>query len=89
MKRMVCAAVLAAASTFAGGGVALGHDISVVPPGEGQGTEHPLAKALTPAIFPDGDDPNTTPDSAASQGTNTACDAIPRHAAVTITGGSC
>lgn len=89
MKRILCAAALAVALTFTGGGVALGHDIVVTPPGGGQGTSHPLAKGITPAIFPDGDDLNTAPDSAASQGTNTACEAIPGHAAVTITGGSC
>jgi hypothetical protein len=90
MKRMVCAAALAVALTFAGGGCVLAHTITVENNGAGVvHQEKDLARGITPRIFPDGPDPGDAPDSAASQGTNTACEAIPEDSAVTIKGGSC
>lgn len=90
MKRMVCAVALAAALTFAGGGGVMAHRITVDTPGAGVVHDgKPLARELTPKIFPDGPDPGDALDSAASQGTNTACEAIPANTAVTISGGSC
>ena len=88
MKRVFRAVALFAALSLATVGTAAAHEITVTPPGGGAGTSHDLAKG-TPRHFPDGDDPGTAPDSAASQGTNTACEAIPAGDPVTITGGSC
>ena len=91
MKRAFRVVALFAALALATLGTAAAHDISVSPPGGGEGTEHGLAKRLTPRIFDaDGNyvgDSGTN--SAASQGTNTACEAIPPGGPVTITGGSC
>ncbi len=88
MKRVLLALALFAALSLGSIGAAAAHEITVIPPGGGVGTSHDLAKG-TPRHFPDGDDPGTAPDSAASQGTNTACAAIPAGGPVTITGGSC
>ena len=88
MKRAFRVAALFAAPALASAGAAAAHEITVTPPGGGVGTSHGLAKG-TPRHFPDGDDPGTAPDSAASQGTNTACEAIPADGPVSITGGSC
>jgi hypothetical protein len=83
MKRMICAAALAAALVTGVGGDTMAHKITVDTPGTGMvRNAEPLAKDLTP------DHPKKD-GSAASQGTNTACEAIPEHSAVTITGGTC
>lgn len=90
MKRILCAAALAAALTFTGGSGVIAHTITVDNPGAGVvHQDKDLARNITPRIFPDGPDLGTAPDSAASQGTNTACEAIPGQSAVTIKGGSC
>jgi hypothetical protein len=90
MKRMICAAALAVALTFTGGSGVMAHTITVENPGTGVvHQDKDLARNITPRIFPDGPDPGLAPDSAASQGTNTACEAIPENSAVTIKGGSC
>ena len=88
MKRAFRVLALFAALSLTTVGATAAHEITVTPPGGGVGTSHDLAKG-TPSHFPDGDDPGTAPDSAASQGTNTACEAIPADGPVSITGGSC
>jgi hypothetical protein len=83
MKRMICAAALAAALVTGVGGEAMAHKITVTTPsGEVVRDKEPLAAGITPAH-------KTKDGSAASQGTNTACEAIPGHAAAYISGGSC
>lgn len=91
MKRMICAAALAAALVTGVGGDAMAHRITVDTPGAGVVREREnLAREITPRLFPDSpDDNDELLDSAASQGTNTACEAIPEQSAVTITGGTC
>ena len=81
-----------------GGGFAIGpaavaeaHKLTVTPPGQDEAviSGQDLATG-TPRHFPDGDDPKDAPDSAASQGTNVACEAV--HATdgvVDMDGGSC
>ena len=91
MKRAIRIVVLACALTVGTGAATAAHTITV----ESNGVSHDLATG-TPRIF-DADynvvakpkDELRTNRSAASHGTNTACEAIPEHAAVTITGGTC
>ena len=83
MKRMICAAALAVALVTGVGGDAMAHRITVDTPGAGVVRyREDLARDITP-------DHRTKEGSAASQGTNTACEAIPGHAAAYISGGSC
>ena len=91
MKRVLSIVALVAALTLGTGASALAHTITV----ESNDVTHDLATG-TPRIF-NSDyeviakpaDEQRTYRSAASHGTNTACKAIPEHAAVTITGGTC
>lgn len=92
MKRVLSIVALVAALTLGTGGSAMAHRITVTTPdGTVVRDGEDLARNLTPRIF-DSEGNHVGEggtDSAASQGTNTACEAIPEHAAVTITGGSC
>ncbi len=81
-----------------GGGVAIGpaamvdaHRLTVTPPGHDEPVivGRDLATG-TPRHFEDGADPGTAPDSAASQGTNVACEAVhATNGVVDMDGGSC
>lgn len=82
MKRMLCAVALAAALTFAGGSGVMAHYITVDTPGAGEVRDHEELARGTP-------DHKSKDGSAASQGTNTACEAIPENSAVYIEGGTC
>lgn len=93
MKRLLSIVALVAALTLGTGGSAISHRITVTTPdGTTVRDRAPLARELTPDLFDEsgnyvGRDEGEW--SAASQGTNTACEAIPEHSSVIITGGSC
>lgn len=93
MKRFLSLVALVAALMLGTGTAAVAHKITVTTP---NGTTvlngKPVARELTPKLFDDegnyvGRDEGEW--SAASQGTNTACEAIPEQSAVTMTGGTC
>lgn len=88
MKRALYGAAVVLALTL-GSGSAAAHVITVTPVGEGVGTSHDLARNLTPRYFDGrgnyiGEGGST---SAASNGTSTACWAVPADGPVSITAG--
>lgn len=92
MRRLFCIVGFVLALTLPTGGSVAAHKISVTTPAGEVLFEEPIAKELTPRIFDDegnyvGED--ETNNSAASQGTNTACEAVPAGGPVLITGGEC
>ena len=91
MKRAIRIVVLACALTIGAGGTAVAHDLTVTTPDGEVVVQKPLAKGITPRIFDSEGNyvGEGGTNSAASQGTNTACEAVPDQSAVYITGGTC
>lgn len=90
MKRIVYGIALVLAITL-GSGSAAAHRITVTTPnGTVVRDAEDLARNLTPRMFDGrGNYVGEGPDSAASNGTNTACEAVPENGVVFISGGDC
>jgi hypothetical protein len=92
MKRAFCAAVFVLVLTLASGGDVVAHRITVTTPAGEVVDNKDLARNITLRLF-DEDGNNVGKDegtfSAASRGTNTACEAVPEDGPVRITGGTC
>lgn len=91
LKKLALIAVVSGGFAIGPVAIADAHQLTVTPPGQDEPVivRQDLATG-TPRHFPDGSDPGTGPDSAASQGTNVACEAVhATNSVVDMDGGSC
>ncbi len=91
MKKLALIVVVSGGLAVGPAGIADAHRLTVAPPGQDAPVivNQDLATG-TPRHHPDGSDPDTAPDSAASQGTNVSCEGVQATGGVVdIDGGSC